>query len=313
MTRLILMASLLLPVASLAQAGQAPTAQVAAPAIFELRLHDGSVAYGFVEAEDTDHVVFRTIAGVRIDVKRSDIASMKAARGQVVDGKFRPSDSNATRLLFGPTGRALRKGEGYVGVYEFLLPFVQVGVTDRFSIGAGSPLIFVGDGADHPVWVTPKYQFYRGARTSAAAGVMHFFAFGASERVGIAYAVETTGTDDSAFSAGLGWAYARYTETDRSCTPSGAPGAPPSLVCGETGRRTETHGSAVLMLGGEHRVSRRIKVVTENYAFEAGGIVMVGVRFLGDRLSADLGLVSPITGDGFFAGPVVNFVWTFGK
>ena len=89
-------------------------------------------------------------------------------------GEFRPTDSNATRLLFSPTGRSLRKGEGYVGVYEFLLPFVQVGITDRFSMGAGTPLVFFGDESSPPVWLTPKYQFYKDSKNSAAIGVMHF-------------------------------------------------------------------------------------------------------------------------------------------
>jgi energy-converting hydrogenase Eha subunit B len=65
------------------------------------------------------------------------------------------------------------------------------------------------------------------------------------------------------------------------------------------------------MVGGEHRVSRRIKLVTENYVFPDGGLVSGGVRFLGERLSVDLGLVSPVGAGGFVAVPMVNFVWKF--
>lgn len=73
--------------------------------------------------------------------------------------------------------------------------------------------------------------------------------------------------------------------------------------------------SPVVMVGGERRVSRRVKVVTENYVFNQGGIVSVGVRFLGERLSADLGVFAPISGEEgvFVLAPIVNFVWTFGK
>ena len=63
----------------------------------------------------------------------------------------------------------------------------------------------------------------------------------------------------------------------------------------------------------ERRLSRRVKVITENYGFKAGGLISVGVRFLGERLSADLGMFSPLSTEGFFAAPVVNFVWTVGK
>jgi len=66
------------------------------------------------------------------------------------------------------------------------------------------------------------------------------------------------------------------------------------------------------MVGGERRLSRRLKFVTENYVWEGpSGIISGGVRFIGDRLSADVGLAVPIVDDGFFAFPVVNFVWAF--
>jgi hypothetical protein len=101
-------------------------------------------------------------------------------------------------------------------VYEFLLPFVQVGITDRLSMGAGTPLVFFGDESGRPVWLTPKYQFYKGPRTSAAVGVMHFVIVGENVRFGLAYTVVTAGGDDDALTMGMGWAYARYHEDEYS-------------------------------------------------------------------------------------------------
>jgi hypothetical protein len=287
--------------------------QVDTPVIFELRLKDGSVIYGVVQVDTPDRVVLKTIAGATVDVDRTKIAALQPAHGEVVGGEFRPADSNTTRLLFAPTARALKKGDGYIGVYEFLLPFVQVGVTDRLSMGVGTPLIFFSDESGRPIWLTPKYQFYKGSKTTAAAGVMHFVLFGEDARVGLAYMVATTGTDDNAMTAGIGWAYARYHE-DRfndACFGSTPVAA---MACAQPERTTETSGSAVAMLGGERRVGRRVKVVTENYAFKSGGILSFGVRFLGERLSADLGVFAPVAaGDFTVLAPVVNFVWTFGK
>ncbi len=191
-----------------------PIAQAPTAVLVELRLRDGSVIYGTIQSETADRVVVRTIAGAVVDVERAQIGSLGPALGEVVNGEFRPADANATRLLFSPTGRSLRKGQGYVGVYEFLLPFVQYGVTDRFSLGAGTPLIFFGDESGRPVWLTPKYQFYKGSKTSAAVGVMHFVVFGEDTRAGLAYAVATIGTDDNALTAGAGWAYAQYKEDE---------------------------------------------------------------------------------------------------
>ena len=52
----------------------------------------------------------------------------------------------------------------------------------------------------------------------------------------------------------------------------------------------------------------RVERVTENYAVEGGGIASVGVRFLGRRLSADLGLATPLGANEFFVFPMVNVV-----
>jgi len=69
----------------------------------------------------------------------------------------------------------------------------------------------------------------------------------------------------------------------------------------------------VLMLGGERRLSRRVKLLSENYLFDGAGVASIGVRFLGERLSADLGGAVPLGVDGSVVVPVVNFVWTFGN
>jgi len=273
----------------------------------EVRLLDGSIIYGVITSETVDRIVVRTIAGVVVEVPRAQIASLKPAAGTVVDGEFRSADSNATRLLFSPTGRSLKKGQGYVGVYEIILPFVQVGITDRLSLGFGTPLVFVGDETGRPVWVTPKYQFFASERVNAAAGVMHFSVFGEDSNVGVAYTVATVGTDDNAWTAGAGWAYSRYYENEYPSCFAGPGGS-----CDPV-RVEKAEGSLVAMLGAERRLSRRVKFISENYAFNSGGIVSAGVRFLGERLSADLGVFAPVGVEEFVVLPVVNFVWTFGS
>jgi hypothetical protein len=195
------------------------------------------------------------------------------------------ADANATRLFFGPTARSLPRGQGYLGVYEFVLPFLQVGVTDHLSIGAGTPLFF-GSGA-HPFWFTPKFQVYGGGAAQAAVGVIHLTNLEDEGSLGIAYGVTTVGSADRAVSIGAGWAYSRVDDDEGN--------------------------AAVAMVAGEYRVHPRVKLITENYAFSGGGILTGGVRFLGDHLSADLALVAPVGADEFVVGPLVNFVWTFGQ
>jgi len=224
-----------------------------------------------------------------------------------------PAESHDTRLLFSPTARSLRRGEGYVGLYEFLMPFVQVGITNRLSFGVGAPLVLVLQDTGFPLFLAPKYQFHKGARTSAAVGVMHVVFAGEDGRAGLAYAVTTTGTDDNAVTLGLGWAYARYHDTRYDYSPCFGAGIAAASACAVSYRTTETEGAPVLMVGGEYRMSRRLKLVTENYAFQHGGIVSLAVRVIGKRFSADLGFISPVSTDGVFPAPVINFVWAFGR
>ncbi len=252
--------------------------------LFELKMTDGSTIVGYVEAETPERVVLRTLGGAVIEVARANVISLIEAKGRVVNGQYFREDSNPTRLFFAPTGRSIKKGEGYVGVYEIFLSFVQVGITDRLSIGAGTPLLFGFDG-DRPFWVTPKVQVYEGRTASAAVGVLHFLNI-EGVNLGIAYAAGTFGTRDDALTVGLGWAYANNNDNNE--------------------------GSVVVMVGGERRLSRRVKFITENYAFTGGGIASAGFRFLGESFSADIGLFAPLgVGDLLIALPIVNFVWKF--
>ena len=269
--------------AAQAQTGAIPVIEIPGPGVTqELELNDGSSVIGRVESIDTGRFVFRSTAGVEMTVDVSAVRSLQPVTGRIVNGELWREDPNTTRLFFGPTGRALKKGEVYFGVYEVLLPFVQVGITDRFSIGGGTPLVF-GD-FDRVLWVTPKFQVVRQGSLTAAVGVMHFFNIDEAS-TGIAYGAVTKGSTDSAVTVGLGYAYARTDEEDA--------------------------GSGVVMLGGEHRVSRRIKLVTENHAFKGGGFASAGIRLFGEKLSADFGMVLPLFGEEFILLPMINIVRKF--
>jgi len=169
---------------------------------YELTLSDGSRLYGVVEQQDELSIVFRTVAGLVITTPRTDVLSVRVVAGTLVDGEFQPGDPNTTRLFFGPTARSLPKGKAYFGVYEFLMPFVQVGVTDRFSIGGGTPLAFGLDGGDRPFWITPKLQLLDTGKTQLAIGAFQALVDG--ESAGIAYGVVTSGSPNASLTAGAG-------------------------------------------------------------------------------------------------------------
>jgi len=152
-------------------------------------------------------------------------------------------------------------------------------------LGPGQPLIF-GEGSEHPFWITPKIQLYAGKSMQASVGVMHFLNVG-DGNLGIAYLVATKGSTDSAVTAGFGYAYDR-TYDNKDDAP-------------------------VVMFGGEHRISRGVKIMTENYILSGSGIVTGGVRWMGERFSADFAMVVPIDGDSTIAFPLVNVVYSFSR
>jgi hypothetical protein len=86
-----------------------------------------------------------------------------------------PTEPSGTRLLVGPTARALEQGQFYVDFSAFVGgPFAQVGVTDRVSIGAGTPVLVPGIQPGGVMVVTPKVQVYAGRNVDASVGVLQF-------------------------------------------------------------------------------------------------------------------------------------------
>jgi hypothetical protein len=273
-------ASVLLVMLCLGATPQVSSAQNAAGATYELTLRDGSRLYGTPEHESADEIHFRTLSGALITAANRDVVSIKKVTGEITNGEFLPDDPNQTRLFFGPTGRSLPRGKVYLGTYEFVMPFVQVGVTDRLSLGGGTPLLFGLDESERPFWISPKVQVLDTGKLQAAAGVFNIFSGG--ENRGIAYGVATVGSPSASVTIGAGLGY----DTDGGRSP-------------------------VVMVGGERRVRRNLKLLSENYVWEGGGILSGGVRFFGERLSADLGIAVPLGAGMLFGFPVVNFVYVF--
>lgn len=171
------------------------------------------------------------------------------------------SDSSDTRLLLGPTARSLKRGEAYIDDVGLFFPSVQVGLSDRFSIGAGTPVVlpFTAVGFGDAVWVTPKLQVLTRGKTQAAVGLVHVAALG--HHAGLAYGVATHGTPDAAVTIGFGLAYPQF-ERQRP----------------------------VALVGAEKRISPHVKLITENYLAMRYGDAFIsgGVRFIRRRRTLDL-------------------------
>jgi hypothetical protein len=270
------------------------SANISPDSLQQLRLGDGSRHIGYVVELQQDRIIFETISGVRIEANRA-FARLTNVRGRIVEGEFWPEDRNATRLFFAPTGRSLRTGEGYAGAF-LMLPFVAVGATDDVTLAGGMPPF--GSLDQIPIWIAPKLRVVNLPRTQASVGLLAVNLPGhdswdwetseytrkSGEAVGVVYGISTFGDLDNALHAGAGVAFSTR----------------------------DGFGEVPLMVGGEMRMSRRNKLITENwYIPGTGGAISGGVRIMGDRWTTDLGWAALLEGEVPYL-PVVSFSYNFG-
>ncbi|MBW3631029.1 MAG: hypothetical protein KY464_17290 [Gemmatimonadetes bacterium] len=305
------------------QENAAPLRLAPSDTVYELRLQDGSVLFGKVVSADPQQVVLVTQAGVRVELARTQIRAAAPIRGTVRDdGAVWVEDPNSTRLFFGPTGRALRAADGYIGAFELFLPFLSYGLTDRLTIAGGTPI--VPEAIGRILYLAPKVQVIASERMNVSTGVLAFFDLASdagadggeedSDVAGILYGAGTWGSADHAVTAGAGWGFAG----------------------------SDVQNRPAFMLGGETRAGARVKLITENYmisyretVYDNGGVFHApgeqlptvrpreetrymgllggGIRIFGERLAGDLGIGIGV-GDADFhcCVPLVNFVYNFG-
>jgi hypothetical protein len=234
-----------------------------------IRLRDGSSIVGRITEIGTDTVKFAATSGT-LSIARVDIVELReVAKASMRKGEVWPANPNATRLLFSPTGRMLEKGEGYFNdTYLFLLS-VHGGLTSRFTLGGGLSVLPLDDFTDNALFVMPKIGVVASPKFNLAVGALAGFVGAAFDdgdqdaSFGVLYAVGTAGSPDASVSFGTGLAYAGGNFADRP----------------------------VAMLGADARLSRRISFVTENYLIpneDVSTVISYGLRFFGEKLSADL-------------------------
>jgi hypothetical protein len=233
-----------------------------------IRLRDGSSIVGRVTEVGTDTVRFVANGGT-LALARADIVEVRdVAKAALRRGEVWPANPNATRLLFAPTGRMLAKGEGYFNDTYLFLVSVQGGVSSRFNLGGGLSVLPLDDFTDNALFITPKIGVVASPKFTLAVGGLAGFVGGLMDEgedasFGVVYAVGTVGSPDASISFGTGLAYAGGQFADHP----------------------------VAMLGGETRLGRRVAFVTENYLIpneDVNSVISYGLRFFGEKLSADL-------------------------
>lgn len=281
-----ILTSLIIVIANCQQTfAQQDTTQV--PAIYRVILKDGSEIIGTIQSSDSSKLGFASVSKITMEIPRTQIKSLEQLSGNIVQGEFMQSDPNYTRLFFAPTGRPLRDGQGYFSTYEVFFPFLAVGIGDAVTLSGGMSIV---PGAESQIfYLAPKITPLHLKNIDVSAGLLYINGTASSSSgLGIIYGVGTYGTSDRALTLGLGWGFS-----------SG-----------------EVANKPILLIGGEYRVSRNVKLITENWIPPEIDLVIYsfGLRFFGERLAADLGFIRPskFTSNGFPFIPWVGFAYNFG-
>lgn len=249
--------------------------------LLSIRLGDGSVLVARIVSVTGDRVVLMTEAGARVEVDRSSIRSVRPVGSATLD-------PNTSRLFFGPTGRTVGAGEGYVGLFELFFPFVSIGATDWLTLSGGTPII-PGEMGE-VFYLAPKVRVLATERLQVSGGVLAFFEGGFdSGSIGIMYAVGSAGDPDRSLTVGAGFPFRA------------------------SGRHSDV-SDPILLIGGETRTGRITKLITENYVLlgERGVMTSAGFRIFGERFSGDVGIGALLGDEAFCCLPLINVVYTFG-
>lgn len=258
--------------------------------VYRVETTDGNVFIGTLVSENDEAIVLQTEQVGEITLDRSDIERMTAIDlDRVRNGKYWFENPQSTRYFFSPNAIGLERQRGYYQNAWIFFNNVNYGVTDHFSLGAGTVPIFLFGAPAFPVWLLPKLS------TSTPQDNLHVAA-GAmvggvlaeeSVGVGLVYAASTIGSRDNNLTVGLAYGYA---EDEWSETP-------------------------VINVSGMTRVGRTTYLLSENYfSVEGGGLISGGIRWAPENFAVDFGLFRPLeeTGD-FFAAPWLGVTIPFGR
>jgi hypothetical protein len=254
--------------------------------IFKITLTDESILIGTISSEDDSTLQFQTLSGLEMAIPKAIIEKQIQISSKVVEGKIWRTDPNRTRLFFAPTGRALKSGQGYFSVYEIFFPFIAVGITDHITLAGGLTLF---PGADQQLlYLAPKITPVQLEKFDLSAGVLYIVIPNNEEDAGIFYSVGTYGTDAASLTFGLGFGFSGGEVADKP----------------------------VYTVGAELRSSNSVAFITENWFIPDSEfqIVSFGLRFFGENLAADFGLIHPLGADseGFPFLPWLGFAYNFG-
>lgn len=262
--------------------------------VVTLHMNNGDILTGVVIAEDSESLTIRTLKDYEITVRKKNLLRVISNEGVDRKYRFQRIDRNYSRLMLAPTGRPLRRGDGYFSNAYVLFPGIALGVTDNITILAGISIIPGLDLDQQLLYFAPKIGHRFGDNFSFSVGAA-YATVGEDFTAGMIFAVGTVGPDHAAFTGGIGLGYA-----------------------GE-GDDVKFADNPVIMFGGNLRMSNSVALVSENWMATGENFDLneqpfgIAIRFFGERLSADFGFL--LIGEVLEAGfpiPWLSMTYNFG-
>ena len=226
----------------------AQTNEVGKKYIYEFR--DGTTIIGTFVKDEGGNIYINDSEGKETYLPRVMVAQIHAVTDDnIKGGEYWFPNLHDTRYFFSPSAFGLEKGEGYFGHSYWMLWQTQYGITDEFSVGAGSTLW------GFPGTVNAKYSFNIKDDYNAAIGwfwvgdLFNFTGGEMSSLLNMPYAVITKGSKENNITLGAAYNLA---------TPF------------QVSRDTEVVQSERLVLnaGGTYRLPRRFAFVFEAWLLD---------------------------------------------
>lgn len=245
--------------------------------IAKVLLKDGSELVGEVILENNVQLVLEIRSLGKVNILHEEISLI--AYGSAFEGRVWRETLDDVRNIAGPgTGYNLPKGRGY---YQNTMLFINqfyYGITDNFSLGAGTELATLFDftGSFPTVGIFPKCTFP---------------IEGDKANVGLGAILLSTPDTRSAFDFNVFYGAFTYGPRGRNV----------SFGLGYILNESRFNASPVFSIGGQYRVSPGVAFVGESWFGRPmeGGAFSAGIRLIGKRRTTwDITLVG-VANDGF--------------
>ena len=260
--------------------------------LYRVETTDGNTFVGQLISETDEAITILTESAGEITISRKNIRKMTLLENdQMREDGYWHDNPQSTRYLFAPNAIGLRKGEGYYQNTWILFNNVNYGITNNFSLGAGTVPLFLFGLSSTPFWIMPKLSIpVASDLVHLSAGALIGGVIGEEDGSGgLLYGTGTVGDTNKNLTLGLGYAYGGG---EISSTP-------------------------VVNISGMYRTGQSIYFISENYFIpdtDAGGLVSFGVRWAPENFAVDFALIRPLEDFGSFVGlPWLGLTIPFGR